>query len=366
MDRKLRIATIVTSHIVIPPPPGMVYASMDVAWELTRGLLKRGHEVTFYAPKGSRVPAGAHMITHEVTPLRVSREIRKYKDQFDEVTWGRILTLWDQVLIKEMFSAAQQGDYDLVHIHCNEQAQPIASLFPKVPTLYTLHDPLHAWRRDLFLSFASDNQWFVSISNAQRTPAPDLPYIATVYNGIDVSPIPFSDHPGSYLLFVGRIVPEKGVDVAIAVAQQLNMKLLIIGPRPRDTHYWDTAIEPHLNNQIVYVGALPREEIYPYYRDALVTLFPIDREEPFGLVMTESMATGTPVIAFRRGSVPEVIRDGKTGFIVRTREEMIKAVDKVKTISRQECREHVERHFGGDRMAMGYEQAYLAILEKQK
>ncbi len=358
--RKLRIATMVSGHFTTPPPEGVVYAPMDIALAVSEGLAKRGHEVYFYAPEGSRV---------NVTTV-VSDNLRALKQDGGEILKGefvgpvevaKIFGLWDQYLIAQMFQAAAKGAYDILHIHPVDRALPLALSHLSIPVVYTLHDPIYSWRRDIDRMFASPNQHYISISNAQRKPAPDLNYLATIYNGIDLSSFPFSEKHDDYLLFVGRLHPEKGVAEAVEIARRTGQKLIIAGP-PVEGEYWEKKIAPYLGGNIEYIGHVPKPNLYKYYGRAKATLVPIQWEEPFGLVMTESMACGTPVIAFRRGSVPEVVRDGATGFIVDTIEEMVKKVYDIKSIDRRVCRGHVEKNFSVERMVSDYEKAFLQLV----
>ncbi|KKT22431.1 MAG: Glycosyltransferase, partial [Parcubacteria group bacterium GW2011_GWB1_43_8b] len=230
----------------------------------------------------------------------------------------------------------------------------------KVPTVYTLHDPIYPWRAEMFQMFASPNQYYISISDAQRVPAPDFNYLATIYNGIDLADVPFSEKHGDYLLFVGRITPEKGVAEAVEVARKTGEKLFILGPETTGS-YWEEKIKPYLGDQIRHIGVVSRKELYEYYKNAKATLVPIQWEEPFGLVMVESMATGTPVVAFRRGSVPEVIDHGKTGYVVDSVSEMADALKKIDRIDRRECRRRVEANFTTELMVNRYEKEFLRL-----
>jgi glycosyltransferase involved in cell wall biosynthesis len=215
--------------------------------------------------------------------------------------------------------------------------------------------------------YASPNQHYISISDNQRADAPDLPYAATVYNGIDTDLFAFSEEHDGYLLFTGRIVPEKGVKEAIQVAQQSGQRLLIIGPTyPEYQDYFDTQVKPHLNERVLYLGFMEREHLTKYYQMAKALLFPIQWEEPFGLAMVEAMACGTPVIALRRGSVPEIVKHNKTGFVVDSLAEMAASVDKLDKISRQDCRTHVEKYFSTEHMVDGYAKAFKKLLQEPK
>jgi glycosyltransferase involved in cell wall biosynthesis len=263
-----------------------------------------------------------------------------------------------------MFIDAARHRYDILHIHPPDRAMPLAITHPDIPVVYTLHDPIYPWRRDIFRMFQSPNQYFVSISDAQRRPAPDLNYAATIYNGIPLDAFPFSERSEDFFLFVGRLHPEKGVREAVEAARLAGVRLKIIGP-PVTGEYWEKHVKPYLGEQIEYVGFVPRKDLFRFYGRAKATLVPIQWEEPFGLVLVESMACGTPVIAFRRGSVPEVVKHGETGLIVETVEEIAAAIKTIDAIDRAACRRHVEEHFSIEKMAEGYERVFLQILEQK-
>jgi glycosyltransferase involved in cell wall biosynthesis len=263
-----------------------------------------------------------------------------------------------------MFKEAEKGNYDILHIHPVDRALPLALSHFKIPVVYTLHDPIYPWRAEIFKMFSSPNQYYVSISDAQRKPAPGLNYLATIYNGIDINLFPFSKKSGDYLLFVGRLHPEKGVAEAVEVARKTGEKLLIIGP-PVTGDYWSKRVAPYLNEKIKYLGYVSYKKLFRYYQKAKATLVPIKWEEPFGLIMAESMACGTPIIAFRRGSVPEVVVNNKTGFIVDTVDEMAAAVKKINQIKREDCRLHVEKKFTIKHMVDRYEEEFKNICKKE-
>jgi glycosyltransferase involved in cell wall biosynthesis len=265
-----------------------------------------------------------------------------------------------------MFEEAEKGKYDLLHIHPVDRALPLALSHPEIPVFYTLHDPIYSWKAEVFSMFTSPNQHYISISDAQRKPAPNLNYAATIYNGIDLSAFPFSESHDDYLLFVGRLQPEKGLAEAVQIARMTGEKLLIIGP-PVTGEYWDKKIAPYLGDKIQYLGFVPREKLFKYYQRAKATLVPIQWEEPFGLILTESMACGTPVIAFDRGSVSEIVIDGKTGFIIKNNnlEKMADAVKKIDKINRIDCRKHIEQNFSIQRMIDRYEEVFLKIVSRK-
>lgn len=362
--KKLRIATMVTGHYTTPPPFGIIYAPMDIAITLSEGLANRGHEVSFFVPEGSKLKV-SKVKTFGLKALRQNGELSILGGvNVGGAERAKIFNLWDQFLISAMYKEAVEGKFDILHIHPADRALPLAYALQDIPTVYTLHDPIYPWRAEVFRMFSSPNQYYVSISDAQRKPAPDLNYLATIYNGAPIEEIPFIKKPkGNYLLFVGRICPEKGVAEAVEVARRTGEKLIILGP-PVTGEYWDKKIKPYLNEKIRHIGVISRKGLYEYYGNAKATLVPIQWEEPFGLVMIESMACGTPVIAFRRGSVPEVVIDKKTGFIVNTVEEMAEAIQTTDAINRNDCRIHIEKNFSSKQMITRYEKEFLRLVNK--
>lgn len=357
----MKIATMVHGFIPAPRPAGIAYAPIDLAVDISEKLVERGHEVDFYGPNGTHLCANVK--TLNIRPLvHNQKEFQSFIVDINLLSHN-IPVLWDQFLVREMFEQARQGTYDLLHFHHPDIALPYLQFYPDVPVISTLHDPLFVLYRELLEMYQAPNQFYVSISDNQRIPAPDLQYAATVYNGIDTELFSFSEEHDDYLLFAGRIVPEKGVKEAIQVAQQLNERLLIIGPTYQDQlEYFEQHIKPHLNEKILYLGFVEREQLVRYYQKAKALLMPIQWEEPFGLTMIEALACGTPVVAFRRGSVPEVLVDGETGYIVDTTAEMAEAIKKIDKIKPKKCRAHVEQNFSIKTMVDGYEAAFTKLL----
>jgi glycosyltransferase involved in cell wall biosynthesis len=237
----------------------------------------------------------------------------------------------------------------------------------QVPAAYILHDPPLPWRKDMFTRLVSDNQRFIAISDTQRQMAPNLPYLATIHNGVDLSTFTFSPRHNNHLLFVGRIMSGKGAADAITVAERTNLPLTLFGELTQDDPaYFTQAVQPRLTRTITYKGFVARQQLAHEYSNAKALLVPIHWEEPFGLTMIEAMACGTPVIAFRHGAVPEIVVDGKTGFIVDTVEEMIEAVKRIDTIDRHACRRHVEKNFSNSHMVTQYEEALGRLVAERK
>ncbi|MBI4134329.1 MAG: glycosyltransferase family 4 protein [Candidatus Terrybacteria bacterium] len=374
--KKLRVAEIVTAAFTAPPPAEVIYAPIFVAIDIACGLSDRGHDVTFFAPQGSHIPR-VHIESGGVLPFHASYpedpEIYRAPD-VRLAEREKIIGLWEQRLIAELYRRARVGEFDIIHAHAPDRTLPFASLVP-TPTAYTLHTPVMSWHEPSFAPFINEYQHFVSISDAQRRPAQKLPWRATIYNGLDLKKFPFSAKGGEEFLFSGRLIPQKGVREAIDAVRRLGARLTIVGahgapktaraPKARVPSYWESEIAPQLTQgDITYAGLVSYDEIHRFYQTAKATLVPIKWEEPFGLTMIESMACGTPVIAFRRGSVPEIVVDGVTGFIVDTIEEMAEAMKKIDRIDRRACREHVERNFTVERMVDGYEKLFLELTQR--
>jgi glycosyltransferase involved in cell wall biosynthesis len=205
----------------------------------------------------------------------------------------------------------------------------------------------------------------ISISNAQRTPWPCANWQATIYHGLPKDLFRFHPEPGGYLAFLGRASPEKRVDRAIEIAKRVGMPLKIAAKvDPADRRYFKREIEPLLNDpHIEWLGEINDKDKGEFLGNAYALLFPIDWPEPFGLVMIESMACGTPVIAYACGSVPEVMEDGVTGFIVRDLDQAVKGVNRIRDLSRSRCREVFERRFAAERMASDYVNVYKRLID---
>ncbi len=363
----MKIAMMVRGYLPVPRAADMVYAPIDLAVATAEGLAERGHDVTFFAPNGTELNTKVKVETLNLRPLAHNHpEFKELLADTEKLT-HYFLALWDKYLANEMLRQAEEGRFDILHFHHPEVALDAARQHSSVPIVYTLHDPVYDWYKELFELYQSPNQHFISISKNQRRDAPDLPYVATVYNGVDPQHWPVSTSPEDYLLFAGRIVAEKGIKEAIQVAKHTNHRLLIIGPTSpgASQDYFDQYIKPHLDDQILYLGFVEREQLWRYFQKAKALLTPVQWEEPFGMTTIEAMASGTPVISLKRGAAPELIKHGKTGFVVESVAEMIEAVGKLDQIDRLACREHVKTHFSTSKMIDGYEAAYRKVLRAQ-
>jgi glycosyltransferase involved in cell wall biosynthesis len=260
----------------------------------------------------------------------------------------------------------QASEFDIIHSHMGCAALPYTKLV-KTPTVHTLHGIFTPDNEKMFTHARS--QPYVSISDAQREPRLDLNCVATVYNGIDLSTYKFHEKPQDppYLAFLGRISPEKGTHLAIEIAKRSGWRLKMAGKVDVvDVKYFEQEIKPLIDGkQIEYLGEANHEQKNELIGGAVATLFPITWREPFGLVMVESMAAGTPVIAMELGSTSEVIAHGKTGFLCHNVDEFVEAIDKVGQLNRHTCREHVMNHFSVQRMTDGYEAVYQQILAER-
>ena len=258
--------------------------------------------------------------------------------------------------ISEIFERA--SEFDLIHNNFDFLPLTYSGLV-ETPVVTTIHGFSSPKIMPVYKKYAARSH-YVAISESDKSP--ELDYIATIHHGIDVTQFPFSGAGGEYLLFFGRIHPDKGVREAIHVAQRAGIKLVLAGII-QDQDYFTTDVEPHIDGTTVeYLGSVGPDQRADVLGHALALLHLISFDEPFGLSLVESMACGTPVIAFDRGSMPEIIRDGETGYIVADIEGAIRAVAAVRTIDRSVCRADVERRFTSTRMARDYVRVYQEIL----
>lgn len=352
----------VKGYIASPAPKDIIYAPIDLALATADGLARRGHTVDFFGPVGTR-PTAARAVTRGLRPL-VSNE-PEYSKLLANIAAhsDNVLAVWDSYLAGEMFRRAAKGEYDLLHFHHAEVAMPFIESYPNVPVAYTIHDPIDEQMKEMLDMHFTPQQHIISISDKQRETAPELPYVATIYNGIDTEAFkPSPDAREDYLLVAARIVPQKGIAEAVQVAQKTGDRLLIIGPvYPDRQAYFDQHIKPFLNDKIQWLGAKSHAEVVHYFQRAKAFLMPIKWEEPFGVTVTEAMACGTPVVAFARGAMPEIIQHGKTGFLVHTVNEMAEAVRNIQSINPEDCRQHVLEKFSTTAMLEHYEAVFTRL-----
>ena len=342
----MRIAQVAPLFESVPPK---YYGGTErVVSYLTEELVRQGHEVTLFASDDSVTKA------HLVAACR--RSLRLDKHCVDQMA--------HQILMLEhVFQRA--ADFDIVHFHVDYLHFPLSRRQP-ITDVTTLHGRLDI--PDLVPLYQEFGDMpVISISNAQRAPLPWVNWQATVYHGLPAELYQFRAEPGSYLAFLGRISPEKRVDRAIKIANQVQIPLKIAAKvDPVDKQYFESVIKPLLRDRLVeFVGEIGDEEKNEFLGNAYALLLPIDWPEPFGLVMVEAMACGTPVIARRDGAVPEVIEQGNTGFIVKELKDAVKAVRRVPELSRKRCREVFEQRFTATRMAHDYLEVYQRLIHSK-
>jgi glycosyltransferase involved in cell wall biosynthesis len=343
----MRIAQVAPLWERVPPP---AYGGIElVVGLLTDELVRRGHDVTLFASGDSISLAKLESVHPQA--LRLDSTVKEYG-------------IYEMLQMSRVYE--QASEFDIIHSHMGCSALPYANLV-KTPTVHTLHGIFTPDNEKMFTHARS--QPYVSISNAQREPRLKLNCVATVYNGIDLSTYKFHEKPQDppYLAFLGRISPEKGTHVAIEIAKRSGWRLKMAGKVDVvDVKYFEQEIKPLIDGkQIEYLGEADHTQKNELIGGAVATLFPITWREPFGLVMVESMAAGTPVIAMELGSTSEVIAHGKTGFLCHNVDEFVEAIDKVAQLNRHTCREHVLNHFSVQRMTDGYEAVYQQILAER-
>jgi len=379
---KLKIAQIVNIWQSIPP---LGYGGTErVVADLTEGLVKKEHEVTLFTVGDSKNSA-VSLYYFKERFLHKNIKWNNYLYPLTHFTWA-----YDEI--------KRRNNFDIIHGHLSLASDFLSLVFAheqRVPSLFTLHFPLpieekNKDRRTLFEYLKNMN--YVSISNRQRSLP--LNFVKTIYHGITTKDFPYVESPpDDFLVWIGRIVPEKGLEDAIEITNRLKKKLVIGGrvdeENEANLNYFKTNIEIKLrNSSIIHYNEVTSEKRDELLSSGKCFLFPIKWEEPFGLVMIESMACGTPVVAFAKGSVPEVVKDGETGFIVNTSEEdkrgdwivkktgiegLCEAVEKIYSMSdeqykqmRKNCRAHVEKNFTLNSMVDDYEKVYRQIIEISK
>ncbi|MBV9356870.1 MAG: glycosyltransferase family 4 protein [Chloroflexi bacterium] len=344
---------------VAPPfetvPPARYGGTERVVFTLTEELVRRGHDVTLFAAGDSQT--SARLVPTVDTALWHRRPLVEDFSPYWAVTLGKLLT--------------ELSEFDVVHSHLDFFGFPLARQASQ-PVVTTLHGRLDLPElAELWEEF--NDVPLVSISDAQRRPAPNANWVDTIYHGIDLDEYAPSFETGRYLAFLGRISPEKGVDTAIRVARAAAMPIRIAARAPlpyraspgvvRDWEYYENEVQPLLQgSDVELIGQVGGVQKSDFLRNAAALLFPIRWPEPFGLVMAEALACGTPVIAFGHGSVPEVIEHGVTGFVCESEPELVEAVSRLGEIDRRRCRAEAERRFSPGAMADRYESVYRQLL----
>ncbi|MEX0744123.1 MAG: glycosyltransferase family 4 protein [Phycisphaeraceae bacterium] len=363
--RPLRIGML--APVAWPVPPTGYGPWEQVVHNLTEGLVARGHDVTLFAAAGSKTSARlVETVPHAFStwPADDRDRPRHFNPATGLLEGPPDFRSLEQRHIATCIEAAADGAFDVVHSHLHVHALVFSRLI-RCPLVSSLHGA--AWVQASHAVFDRyRDQPFVSLSNAERQLKPDLNYVATVYNGVDLASFPLHEKKEGYLLFAGRLSPEKGPAEAVRIAQKTGMPLRLAGP-VEDQHrdYYEAEVVPHLDgHNVVYLGLLPQNELAEQYQRASAVLFPISWCEPCSMVGIEAQASGTPIIGTRFGYLPELIRDGETGFLVDGIDDAVDAAQRLHTLSPRDARRNVEQRFSAPVMAAGYERVYQQLVAK--
>ncbi len=335
--RPLRIAMVAPPWFELPPQG---YGGIEaVCAGLADALVARGHEVTVIGA-GRNGTRARFRRTYDTPPgARIGEPM---PEVVHAAAAGRILA---------------ELDADIVHDH--SLAGPLLARGRDVPTVVTVHGPVTGEAGDYYRQLG-DSVQLIAISDAQRRTAPDLNWCATVHNAIDAEGFPFREEKEDWVLFLGRCAPDKGMHLGIDAARAAGRKIVLAAKctEPAETAYFETEIKPRLGPDTEWLGEVGGEQKKDLLSRARCLLFPIQWEEPFGMVMIEAMACGTPVVALRRGSVPEVVTCGVTGMVCNDPAELADAINAADAIDPAACRNDVLTRFHPAAMAAGYEKAY--------
>jgi glycosyltransferase involved in cell wall biosynthesis len=344
--RPLRIAVVAPPFYELPPDG---YGGIErVCWSLAEGLVDRGHDVTLVGAGPSRTRA---------------RFVATFAEAQQEGVESETLT---EVLHAARAAAAlEELELDLVHDHT--RAGLLGAAARRVPTLATVHAPVAGPESQAPL-YEALSRWIslAALSEAQRRAAPGLPWAGTVPNGIAVDDFPFRADKQDFLLYLGRMSPQKGVHVAIRAAREAGRRLVIAGAPTiaSERAYFEEQVRPSLGDGVEWVGEVAGEARTSLLARAACLLFPIAWDEPFGLVLVEALACGTPVVALRAGSVPEIVADGETGFVRDAPDELADAIRALASIDPARCRAVAAERFGVEAMVAGYEALYRRLLHR--
>ncbi|MBU4331760.1 glycosyltransferase family 4 protein [Patescibacteria group bacterium] len=389
VKKPLHIA-IMSTNLLPTPPLGQktIYAPLWLTSQLADSLVERGHKVFLFGSsdsktKGTLISLGLPSMVKNKEWGNAYKKLTEIGKQASTenhgltwaIKWKEVLREhYELLLASKLFQMANTGAFDIIQFHAPPRVLQFVP-FAKTPVVATIHDtfphPLESYANKIIYGaldkYCSKNLYFISVSNVQRKPLPNINYAATVHHGIDVKKFSFSNQRGEYLAFAGRIVPQKGIHIAMDVAKKTGRKIKIAGSiPPESTYYWEQEIKPRLSANATYEGMLSPKQMISFYQKAEALMMPIMLDESFGLVMVEAMACGTPVIGFKRSTVPELVKHKKTGYVVRDEKEMIAAVKNLDKIKRDDCRKWVEKNFSLESMVENYEKVYYKIIAKIK
>jgi len=342
--RPLKIAQI--APLWFPVPPEKYGGTERIVSSLTEGLQKRGHNVTLFAPGDSKTKA--RLVS--VSKKGLSERKIPWQD------WW-----WNNFNYSRAFEKA--GQFDLIHSHWTPMGMFFERL-TKTPVLHTFHNlPKKEDQRWQVMENYKKDSKVVFISKSQEKNSPlAFKNSYMVYNGIETGRFKFNQKPENHFVWIGRISKEKGIENAIALAEKAKITLLLAGQlQPMNKEYFLAKVKPRLSARIKYLGELSQKQLSSFYGRALAFLYPLEWQEPFGLCVAESLACGTPVITLDRGSMKELVSDGKTGFVLKNMNQMAQAIKKIGMIKRENCRKQVEEKFDSEIMVENYEKIYQQI-----
>jgi glycosyltransferase involved in cell wall biosynthesis len=331
-------------------PPKKYGGTERIVSFLSDTLVEMGHDVTLFAPGKSTTKA--KLIATLPEPLMEKN-----------ITWRDMVANAHNTSV----AVSMADQFDIIHCHTHLLGAFFAR-FTNKPVLHTFHTipPSTDWRWKLFEDYKNSyNPVFISENQKSRSPV-NFPNPHVVHNGIDINQFEFNDTPSDYFAWAGLITKVKGLENAIAAANKLGLKLKIAGKIDNDNeinkNYYRQVIKPLINGGIEYVGELSGKDLSDFYKDAKALLYPMTFEEPFGLVLIEAMACGTPVIVYDRGAVREIIIDQTTGLIAKNEEELLQAIKNIDSITRKDCRTHVEQNFTKEIMSGRYLKVYEELI----
>ena len=342
-ERTLRVAIVAPPWFEIPPD---AYGGIeDMVGNLANGLTERGHEVTLVA-------AGEDRTLADFAPTFPSPP---------EGLGGPDTMAIE--LVHAQLTTERLRDLEVDVIHDHSAIGPLFAPYRQAPTVMTVHGPVEGWMRRVYRTLRSVS--LVSISQAQRAAAGELPWTATVYNGIDVGSFPLVENKDDYLVFLGRMNPAKGACEAVEFARRVGRQLVLAAKcdEEAEVRFFDEEVRPRLGRGADFIGDVDADQKRELLGRAAALVFPIQWEEPFGLVMVEAMACGTPVLATRRGSVPEVVDDGITGFIRDDVDGLVEAFAGIEGLDPSRIRAQAFDRFNASHMIEGYEEAYRAAVD---
>ena len=343
----MKIAILAPIWFAVPPSG---YGGIEwVVSLLADGLTDAGHEVTLFASGDSRTKATLSSVFAEAPSELIGRT--------------------QPELLHGLSCYVRAEEFDIVNDHTGMLGSMLGATV-ETPVVHTVHGPLDGEPGRIYelIDHLAPHVGLISISMNQRKPKPNLNWIGNCHNALDFSVYPFKPTRGEYLLFLGRLSPDKGAHRAIAVAMETGLPLKIAGKKqdPKEVRYFKELVEPHLLDGIEYLGEVSHGEKVELLQNARATLFPIEWEEPFGLVMIESMACGTPVIATRWGAVPEVIEHGRSGIIVGDYRIFPAALEEADKLDPFDIRRYVEQEFSRERMVSDYLKVYRTFIERAR